>query len=1173
MALSEKTTSRDYIQLNENYLQQELYDLIKKDEKIFNFLQDSVLDGLWFWDLNNPENEWMNTKFWTTLGYDPNEMPHKASAWQDIINQEDLNNAIDNFTKHTQDPSYPYDQIVRYTHRLGHTVWIRCRGLAIRDDQGKPIRMIGAHTDVTKLKRAEENLQKQLDKYEDIMDSSNLGTWEWNLRTGDVVFDEKWANLMGYSLLELQPVSLSTWVNFMHPLDHTKSTKVLQEHYEGRTPNYECEIRMKHKNGEWIWVLIKGKITSWDDEGNPEWVVGSQVDITQNKKALEKNRLFVSQAPSAIAMFDTEMKYLAASTRWFTDYNIDGQNIIGKSHYEIFPEIDEKWKMDHQECLKGNVLRKDEDCFIRKDGSKQWISWEIRPWYNKEGKIGGILMHTADITKLKREEEVNQERKIFLEAILDSIDVGIVSCDQNGKLSLFNKATKEWHGLPPEPVPPSELSRYYGLYKPDGTTPLKEEDIPLLRALKGEYIQDEEIVIIPKSGTLRKVITNGSQIIGPNGEVKGAVVAMHDITRIKEVEALNQERQIFLEAILDNINVGVGSCDKEGNITLFNKTTKSWFGLPDQSVSTSEWSNYFGLFKDDAKTPLKQEEIPLLRGLKGEDVNDYEIVITTKDNQKRHVITNATQLIGPKGEVTGAVVAMHDITDRKQTQEQLQVSEEAFRGNFENAAIGMSITNLKGQWIRVNSSFCDILGYTKEELTIMNFQSITHPEDLEEDLKLHQELLEGKRPFYHLDKRYLSKTGDIVYVKLSVSMVKDEKNKPLYFINQVSDITQREVARKRMENALAKLEGVLHASNNVGIISTDAKGLITSFNTGSENLLGYSKDELVGKQSPAIIHLESEMIAVGAELSQSLGENIEGFNVFTAIADRESHFTREWTYVRKDGTQFPVQLTVTAIRERGTVIGYLGMATDISEMKKAEKELKSILRLTEDQNKRLRNFAHIVSHNLKSHSGNFEMLLDIYLQENPKANESEVIQLFKTASSNLSDTIKHLNEVVLINNSIGENLVAIKLKKAIDDVIKTVAGIAIDAEVKIQNNVSSGISVMAIPAYLDSIILNFITNGIKYRSLDRPSYISFDVITENGFSVISIADNGIGIDLKKHRNKLFGMYKTFHNNPDARGIGLFITKNQVEALGGKIEARSKVNEGTTFEIYLKNEKI
>jgi PAS domain S-box-containing protein len=139
-----------------NYLKTELYELIKTDESIFDFIQESSLDGLWYWDLENPENEWMNAKFWTVLGYNPEEMPHKSSSWQNIINQDDLKLAIDNFTKHCENSDHPYDQIVRYTHKSGSTVWIRCRGLAIRDKKGNPVRMLGAHQDISEIKRTEQ---------------------------------------------------------------------------------------------------------------------------------------------------------------------------------------------------------------------------------------------------------------------------------------------------------------------------------------------------------------------------------------------------------------------------------------------------------------------------------------------------------------------------------------------------------------------------------------------------------------------------------------------------------------------------------------------------------------------------------------------------------------------------------------------------------------------------------------------------------------------------------------------------------------------------------------------------------------------------------------------------------------------------------------------------------
>ncbi len=145
--------------MKDNYLKKELYELIKTDESIFDFIQESSLDGLWYWDLENPAEEWMNPKFWTVLGYNPEEMPHKSTAWQNIINSDDLKVATENFTRHCENPDHPYDQTVRYTHKNGSTVWIRCRGLAIRDKTGKAVRMLGAHNDITDIKQSEQDIK------------------------------------------------------------------------------------------------------------------------------------------------------------------------------------------------------------------------------------------------------------------------------------------------------------------------------------------------------------------------------------------------------------------------------------------------------------------------------------------------------------------------------------------------------------------------------------------------------------------------------------------------------------------------------------------------------------------------------------------------------------------------------------------------------------------------------------------------------------------------------------------------------------------------------------------------------------------------------------------------------------------------------------------------------
>jgi PAS domain S-box-containing protein len=621
-----------------------------------------------------------------------------------------------------------------------------------------------------------------------------------------------------------------------------------------------------------------------------------------------RNKIFVTQAPNAIAMFDTGMKYLAASAQWLKDYKLENQDIIGRSHYEVFPEIGEDWKQIHRECLQGAINQTDGSLFHRADGTEQWLQWDVRPWYIADGEIGGLLMYTADIT------------------------------------------------------------------------------------------------------------------------------------------------------------------------------------------------------------------------------------------------------------------------ERKNTERQLLLSEQRFRRAFEHSATGMAIVSLQGKWIEVNNTICKIVGYTPRELMNSTFQDITYPDDLDADIELVNELIEGRKDHYVLEKRYIHKDRHIVWVILSVSIVRDEKRRPLYFISQVTDITSQKVAQEKLEYTLDRLESLLDASTEVGFISTTPEGIITGFNRGAENMLGYSKGEMIDKSTPAIIHVEEEVKQRGEELSQLLGKKVEGFDVFTELAKDQRYETREWTYVRKDGTQFPVQLTVTAVKEKGGIVGYLGVATNISEIKAVEREVKSLLEVTKDQNERLKNFAHIVSHNLRSHAGNLSALLDLFLQENPEMEQNEMVQLQRQAFNNLQETISHLNEIVLINTTVSDILQPLNLYRHITQTINSVVAIANEAEVQIINEVAEDVEVSGVSAYLDSVLLNVITNGIKYRSVERDSFIKLNAEIRDGYVILSIADNGLGMEMKLVQHKLFGMYKTFHGNPDARGIGLFITKNQVEAMGGKIEVESEEGKGTTFYIYFKHEK-
>ena len=151
-------------QSDDHYLKRELYERVRNDPSIFEFLQEGSLDGIWYWDVEEPENEWLSPRFKSLFGYAEDEIPHTSAWWQENIFPEDLHIAIENFQKHCDDPTHPYDQVVRYRHKDGSTVWVRCRGLAVRDEQGKPVRMLGAHTDVTEAMVARRELERNVEE-------------------------------------------------------------------------------------------------------------------------------------------------------------------------------------------------------------------------------------------------------------------------------------------------------------------------------------------------------------------------------------------------------------------------------------------------------------------------------------------------------------------------------------------------------------------------------------------------------------------------------------------------------------------------------------------------------------------------------------------------------------------------------------------------------------------------------------------------------------------------------------------------------------------------------------------------------------------------------------------------------------------------------------------------
>lgn len=261
---------------------------------------------------------------------------------------------------------------------------------------------------------------------------------------------------------------------------------------------------------------------------------------------------------------------------------------------------------------------------------------------------------------------------------------------------------------------------------------------------------------------------------------------------------------------------------------------------------------------------------------------------------------------------------------------------------------------------------------------------------------------------------------------------------------------------------------------------------------------------------------------------------------------------------------------VVHFNEKGKPLRAIGTLKDITQLKEKEIELANTISIIGNQNNRLNNFAHIVSHNLRSHASNLKMLLDLFKNAGQEERE-EMIGHLEGISDGLTITISHLKDLVEIQTEIKNVKENLNLRQYLKHILNVLHNEIKKHGVNIEINIPLDVTVSYNPAYLESILLNFTTNAIKYSSPEREPMISYDFEIVDGAKVLCISDNGLGLDLNKHKNSLFGMYKTFHKNQNARGIGLFITKNQVEAMGGRIEVVSELNVGTMFKIYFNEE--
>ena len=370
-------------------------------------------------------------------------------------------------------------------------------------------------------------------------------------------------------------------------------------------------------------------------------------------------------------------------------------------------------------------------------------------------------------------------------------------------------------------------------------------------------------------------------------------------------------------------------------------------------------------------------------------------------------------------------------------------------------------------------------------------------------------------------------------------------------LSKIEQITQEKFLNTLAENYLLQ-DGILSATELL-VISTDPSCKITSMNRAAENRLGYFSKELAGKENLTILYDEDEIIQRAQELSEEFGELIQPGpqSLVAKIIRNKSLDRREWTYVRKDRSRFPVMVSITGIwNEENKLLGFLVIATDITEL--------------QEQNRQLNDFAYIISHNLRSPVGNIGALVSLLNEKSTLDDYKSIFEQLKLTAKNLQETLNDLMETLKINKEKNAEQTQLSFEDVFAKIKQDLAGEIIKSKAIVTHDFSDCPEIRYPKIYLESIFLNLMSNAIKYCSPQRTLKLHCETRIENGRITLRVSDNGLGIDMARYRDRLFGLRKTFHEHTEARGVGLFLTKTQVEAQGGNIRAESVPNFGSNF---------
>ncbi|MEX6687059.1 PAS domain S-box protein [Danxiaibacter flavus] len=873
-----------------------------------------------------------------------------------------------------------------------------------------------------------------------------------------------------------------------------------------------------------------------DEKGELVAAYGIHTDITERKQ-LERELREYNQRITTLLESITD-GFCALDNNWIiTIWNkeaekvtgINRSQVLGRVLLDAFPEVGEMGI--YETCLaakKENTARSLEQYIALLD---KWIELNIYP------SEAGMTVYFRNITEKKRaQEEIENANKEKLQ-ILESIEDAFFAVNDQNIVTYWNREAERLLLMPRENILGKNLWEVYS------QTTQHTSYAALEKSMNERVVGHFEEYYAPLNIWLEASVYPSQ---------KGVSVYFKDITerKVAQEKLLHSNKQLEWAEQIGKL--GYWSFDLKDNAIFWSKEVYRIFER-DEELFTPDYDTFYNSIHPDDQHLFDEGFRDALAGKEIYPITHRVIL----HNGKLKWLMQKAVIIFRKDEQPIFEGVVQDITEEKESELKLKLSNERY--DYASKATSDAIWDwdlLTGE-IFCAEGYKRLFGYEEEKGDNKIFFDRIHPDDRRRIAKsMAKKLKDASSSVWQDEYRYLKSNGEYAYVYDRAFMLFDDKGRPVRMIGAMQDVT----ARKNEEQQLKLFESVITNARDMVLISnapeTAADLVILYANDALTELTGYSKEEVLGKH-PSIFHgprtCQKEIQKLGKAINQRKPCEIE-------VISRKKNGDEYWSSIS----------VVPVVNKAGQCTHFISIERDITDRKKSELEKDQLIKELTQNNKELKQFSYITSHNLRAPLTNLMSIAEL-IDYDSITDETMTLLMdgFKKSTWLLNETINDLVNVLIIKEQNNPYIEKLHFQDVWNAIASATSQLAAKSNAMIHVDFTEAETVMFNKNYLESIFMNLLTNSLKYAHPGRTPEISVKSRMKNNSVQLLFTDNGLGFDLKRIGDRIFGLYQRFHNYPDSKGIGLFLVHSQVTSSGGKIQLESKVNQGSTFTITFK----